>query len=183
MEKIKFKKDSNIIKLSEEIYLYKNFLEKAIADKYLTNLESFSEDQWHLHENYEPGDLNGDYWDGKLSLDIIDMQFQNTLVNYFAPDFWPYQHCNFIRLKTGESADESFEIYNFIDYKIALYLGNFSGGEIFFPKLNVEYKPESNDLLIFKSDINHKHITKTVTSGTRYAYIDFLVKHPGYFMA
>jgi hypothetical protein len=69
-----------------------------------------------------------------------------------------------------------------IPYKLALYVSDFGGGEIVFPNLDFEYKPESGDLLIFKASLEHEHYTKEVTSGSRYVYIDYLVKNPRYFM-
>ena len=69
-----------------------------------------------------------------------------------------------------------------IPYKIAVYVSDFSGGEIVFPNIGFEYKPEAGDLLIFKSGIEYEHYTKTVISGTRYVYMDYLIKHPAYYM-
>lgn len=178
-----FKLDKSTIMLGEEIYLIKNFIDKDKANGYLNTLESFEENEWHKHENVIPGDIEGDYWDGKLSLDILDIQFHDKVLNYFSPHrLWPYGHMNFVRLKAGQSSDLNVLISDHIKYKLAIYLGNWTGGEISFPELNVEYKPEHNDLVVFKVDEKHNHLTNPVLSGNRYAYIDFLVEHPGYFM-
>jgi hypothetical protein len=99
-----------------------------------------------------------------------------------------YQHANFVRLKTGQFAEINNNSSFYINddpiayYKIGLYIGDFEGGEINFPKINFKYKPEENDLLIFKVDREYEHETLEVTSGTRYAYMDCLIPHPGYFM-
>jgi hypothetical protein len=175
--------DESTIMLSEEIYLVKNFINKDQITKYLNQLESFEESDWHKHENVNPGDLEGDFWDGKLSLDILDTSFHDQVLNYFSPHgFWPYGHMNFVRLKPGQSSEINGLNVEYIKYKLAIYLGDWTGGEIYFPDLDIEYKPENNDLLVIKCDEKHKHLTKPVLSGNRYAYIDFLVEHPGYFM-
>lgn len=173
--------DKATVMLGEEIYLVKNFIDSNKMDEYLTALENFKESDWHKHENVNEGDLEGNYWDGKLSLDILDLQFHDRILNYFSPHgFWPYGHMNFVRLKPGESSESYTLNSDHIKYKLAIYLGNWTGGEISFPDLDIQYKPEHNDLIVIRSDYNH--LTKPVLSGNRYAYIDFLVEHPGYFM-
>lgn len=194
MERIIFKKnnltiepgeeillDKSTVMLGEEIYLVKNFLDSSMATKYLNELEGFKESDWHKHENVNRGDLKGNYWDGKLSLDILDLNFHDYVLNYFSPHgLWPYGHMNFVRLKPGESSDPNTLKADHIKYKLAIYLGNWTGGELYLPDLDIEYKPEHNDLIVMKAD--YEHLTKPVVSGNRYAYIDFLVEHPGYFM-
>lgn len=177
-----------MIKLNEEIYLYKNFLDKELLDIYKDKLNNFAEEDWHQHGNFEIGDHEQTFWGDKCSLDVIDNQFHDPIFNYFAPNYWMYQHANFVRLKTGQSSelDKNLSFYVngslIADYKIALYIGEFEGGEINFPNIELKYKPEENDLLIFKVDDTHSHETLEVLSGTRYAYMDCLIPHPGYFM-
>ncbi len=188
MHRIKFKGNPNLIELYDEIYVYKNFLEKETVDFYLNKLNSFEEDDWHQHGNYEIGDHEETFWGDKCSLDCIDRNFHDPIFNFFAPNYWMYQHDNFVRLKSGQGAEIDYNESFFVgetplgDYKIALYLGNFEGGKISFPDLNFSYQPENNDLLIFKIDKKYFHHTETVTDGTRYAYQDCLIYHPGYFM-
>jgi hypothetical protein len=61
-------------------------------------------------------------------------------------------------------------------------MSEFSGGEIVFPEINFEYKPEAGELLVFDIDSKLDHYTKPVTSGTRYVYMDYVIQHPGYYM-
>jgi hypothetical protein len=184
----KFKLDPNVEQIAEDIYLYKNFLSDEMANYYTAKLDAHDEPEWSTHGNYEPNDHENPFWNDKLSLDILEHHFHDNVFNYFAPDYWLYEHDNFVRLKTGESSDldnnEASHMLGirFPDYKIALYLGEFTGGEIMFPELDFQYKPESKDLLIFSTNASHSHRTKEVLSGTRYAYVDFLTYHPGYFM-
>ena len=64
-----------------------------------------------------------------------------------------------------------------IKYILGYYIGDFEGGEIVFND-SIEYKPESNDLLIFNS--KYKYSINNVISGTRYCYLDYVVENPGY---
>ena len=178
----------NLVEIKEGIYLYKNFLDNEILSTYKNKLKSFTENDWHQHGNFEIGDHEDTFWGDKCSLDIINRSFHDEIFNFFAPIYWMYQHDNFVRLKAGQFS-ELDDNHRFMlndklvaDYKIALYLGDFTGGAINFPELNFKYTPEENDLLVFKIDKAHSHRTETVLSGTRYAYMDCLVYHPGYFM-
>jgi hypothetical protein len=185
---IKFKEDPNVVEIHNDIFLYKNFLDPELLSDYRNKLDSFSENDWHQHGNFEIGDHEETFWGDKCSLDVIDYVFHDPIFNFFAPNYWMYQHANFVRLDSGQSSpvddNTSFYVndYKIADYKVALYLGEFEGGEISFPELDFKYKPEENDLLIFKVDKTYSHETLEVTSGTRYAYIDCLIPHPGYFM-
>lgn len=176
--------------IHEGIYSWKNYVPQERLDYYVNLLENLSEESWYIHCNSEDGDISGQFLDGKLSYDIVERPFMNKLITLFGTDMlWIYCHGNFLRLKTGEgsSREDSYTqivkgFAPFIQKKLAIYMSEFSGGEIVFPEIDFEYKPEPGELLVF--DINDKldHYTKPVTSGTRYVYMDYVIKHPGYFM-
>lgn len=185
----RFVSKKEIISLDPNIYLFKNFLNKDILDRLILKISELGKNDWFRHENIIPGDISGEYWDGKLSLDIIDQDFHDSLINFFAPEFWIFSHGNILKIESGESSNiehslsDKMEYYKeIIPYKMAVYLSDFGGGEIVFPNVGFEYKPEAGDLLIFKSGLEYEHYTKEVTSGTRYVYMDYLIKHPQYFM-
>lgn len=183
LSKIKFKEDPNLIQLAEEVYLYRSFYDNTIIQDLTDRLNSFQESDWHQHGNFEIGDHEDTFWGDKCSLDILNYEFHDKIFNFFSPNYWMYQHTNFVRLKQGQHSDltkTDESLTKLADYKVALYLGSFDGGAICFPELFFKYKPEPNDLLIFKSSYNHH--TEEVTSGTRYAYMDYLIYHPGYYM-
>jgi len=176
--------DKNTIEINPGIYLNKNFFDLSIADKYVRILQSHNEQEWHQHENIESGDIDGTFWEDKCGADIINtLDIHDPLLDVLAPSHWTYQHINFIRLRAGQRSEINLhQSAIFAEYKIAWYLGNFKGGEIVFPNLNFKYQPEHNDLLIFKINSDTHHYTDIVTSGTRYAYMDYIIPHPGYFM-
>jgi hypothetical protein len=183
----RFESKKEVKRLNSDIYLYKNFLDEESIGGINLKLSSLEKQDWLKHENIVPGDISGEYWDGKLSLDIIDQDFHDSLINFFAPEFWIFSHGNILRIQAGESSSaehslaQKLEYYKeIIPYKIAVYLSDFGGGEIVFPNIGFEYKPAAGDLLIFKSNL--EHYTKEVTYGTRYVYMDYLIKHPAYYM-
>jgi hypothetical protein len=187
--KNKWDQDPNLVKLYQNIYLYKGFLNKHLVEKYTRRLDSLMEEEWQTHYDSNPGDIDDMPFKDRLSLDIISADFHDELLNFFAPSHWMYEHTNFVRLSKGQSFgpenNDRFFINNhpIADYKISLYLGDFKGGKVCFPNQEVEYQPEANDLLIFKVDKDYIHEVKEVESGVRYSYIDYLIHHPGYFFA
>jgi len=50
---------------------------------------------------------------------------------------------------------------------------NYSGGEIEFPNFNITYKPKTGDILIFPSIFVYSHSINEITSGTRYAAVNW----------
>lgn len=186
-----FKDNKDVIEIYTEIYLYKNFLCFNKDQEYKSKLDLYTD--WNSHGNYKIGDhIKNDYsykWKDKLSVDFDIDYLSMSVVNLLAPVHWSFRHTNFIRLTTGESAPltRSYEemncLYSKPAYKLAYYVGEWTGGNLVFPKIKFEYTPQSNDLLIFSPDEQYVHFTEQVTSGTRYCYIDMVNYHPGYFIA
>jgi hypothetical protein len=57
-----------------------------------------------------------------------------------------------------------------IKYGIVYYANdNFDGGEIFYPKFNIEYKPKAGDLIIHPATMEYMHGVRDVSSGVRYS--------------
>lgn len=169
---------------------WKNYLNKEDLDLYVKLLDQCPEESWYFHANLETGDIAGDFLDGKLSLDVVYRPLHDKLITQFATKhLWIYCHGNFLRLRPGEGSsikDSSTELLvdyrPFIQDKIALYISEFSGGEIVFPEIGLEYKPEAGELLVIEIDEKLDHYTKPVKSGVRYVYMDYVIKHPGYYM-
>ena len=164
------------IKLSDGIYLYKNFYpDVEQIDSLLSSVTD-----WDSHGNYEPNDHTDEFWKGKLSPDFIDKRFHEYIINLIAPEYWILSHSNFMKL----GPEDNCPVYNNnipkeFEYILAYYAGNFTGGAITFLDADITYQPERNDLILFKP--TSIDISK-VKSGTRYSYLDYLIKHPGYIM-
>ncbi len=50
---------------------------------------------------------------------------------------------------------------------------NYSGGELYFPYLNISHKAKKGDIIIFPTNYVASHGVTEVTGGTRYAYLEF----------
>lgn len=51
---------------------------------------------------------------------------------------------------------------------------DYEGGEIVFPRFNIEIKPKANQLLIFPANYIYNHNVNEVTKGTRYSMVNWL---------
>jgi predicted 2-oxoglutarate/Fe(II)-dependent dioxygenase YbiX len=50
---------------------------------------------------------------------------------------------------------------------------DYVGGEIEFPEFDIFYKPQLGDILVFPSSFIYNHSVKEVTSGVRYAAVNW----------
>lgn len=110
----------------------------------------------------------------------------------FERDFdWAYK--KYIQdFKVPVSQKEDYEIlkYNegnfFIDHiddglfmtrKVSMvyyFNDDYEGGEIVFPRFNVEIKPKANQLALFPSNYMYNHNVNRVTKGVRYSMVNWL---------
>ena len=97
------------------------------------------------------------------------------------------------------SQDDRWSTCCLLDFGAVVYLGNFTGGAIFYPGINpdgtvkkdgneqdgcFEYTPERGDLVIHSAFEPYSHGVREVESGTRYAFSIFSLKaidNPGTF--
>lgn len=57
-----------------------------------------------------------------------------------------------------------------IEYGIVYYVNdNFDGGEIFYPKFDISYKPKAGDLIIHPGTLEYMHGVRDVSNGVRYS--------------
>ena len=180
---VPFRGNPNIEQVHEYLFLYKNFLNQETVDKYTKKLNSLSEEDWN-DENAQG------YWINKISPAMIEEDIHQPVLDLLSPIFLTYKVPSFYRLKKGEEAGiQTPDLYYgengqriIAHYKIAIYLGEFEGGEISFPDVKFEYKPNPGDLLLFKIHPFLNHWTKPVLSGTRYAYADLAIYNLRHFM-
>lgn len=92
---------------------------------------------------------------------------------------WYLDHDTFSVLKYGvgqkfvNHIDDHSDFHRRISF--VYYINdNYSGGEINFPRFNVSYKPNANELLVFPSTYVYNHSVSPVTDGTRYAVVSWV---------
>jgi predicted 2-oxoglutarate/Fe(II)-dependent dioxygenase YbiX len=68
-----------------------------------------------------------------------------------------------------EHIDGTDNGFSFRDISSLIYINNdYEGGEIYFPKQNIEIKPDSGDLVCFPGDKEYMHGVKEITNGKRF---------------
>jgi len=94
----------------------------------------------------------------------------NVRMNY-------WEVMNFIQYGAGqhfkEHADHGFS-YSATVSLVAYPNDDYEGGELYFPKLDVNIKPKAGDLYIFPSTYLFSHVAKPVISGRKYSIVTML---------
>ena len=90
-------------------------------------------------------------------------------------DYWEVM--NYIKYEPGqhfqEHADHGFS-YSATVSLVGYLNGDYEGGELYFPKLNLTIKPEAGDLYIFPSTYLFSHIAREVKEGVKYSLVTML---------
>lgn len=116
---------------------------------------------------------------GKIWKDLYEAQLpavQDYCNRYNVKmDYWEVM--NFIKYGPKqhfqEHADHGFS-YSATVSLVAYPNGDYVGGGLKFPKLNLEIQPEAGDLYIFPSTYLFSHIALPVQSGTKYSLVTML---------
>ncbi len=81
---------------------------------------------------------------------------------------------NYVRYKPGQHfsvhADSGFS-YNCTVSSVMYLNDDYEGGELWFPFLDLKYKPRAGDIVIFPSTYIYAHAAKPITAGTKYAAV------------
>jgi hypothetical protein len=168
-----------------QIYTSSNFISKDDSDKIINyidnNLDIFfasprgarwtlqfgtKEMVYHVHDLHPNAEILGGI--SPLVEGVLAKATQ-MVSEAFGKTVYP---CNFwlVRQDDGSTMDVHTDGGMHIDYTAVLYLSDIKeGGEIFFPRLSVEYKPEHGGLIMFPPRAeDYDHGVKSV-SGKRYS--------------
>lgn len=122
----------------------------------------------------------------------LDQAFNASLSNIFLPAFGTAEadykaehqletiwHDDYSILKygVGQKFVNHIDDHRDIHRRMSLvyYINDdYLGGEILFPRFNISYKPNANELLIFPSTYVYNHSVLPVIEGTRYAVVSWL---------
>jgi len=83
-------------------------------------------------------------------------------------DFNPHK-THIAKFLPGDGMHEHYDSSRPKDIATILYLNDdYVGGDIYFPKYNISFKPEPGDLLTFPDNPDFVHGVKAIEDGTRY---------------
>lgn len=81
---------------------------------------------------------------------------------------------NFVRYQPGDHfavhADHGFSYICTVS-SIVYLNDNYSGGELFFPYMDIKWKPEAGDMVFFPSTYIYAHASLPVTEGVKYSAV------------
>jgi hypothetical protein len=180
-----FKGFPGTIKIADEIFLYKNFVSKEEAKGLHNACLNYPNEIWN--DTVNPIE----WYNNKTTSPVEEAQGLLLKIQELVKDTHnATQSLSFMRMFPGDemhvhtdtcgddqpTANDHFETCAITEYGVVLYLNDcFNGGEIYYPDLNLEYKPEAGDLLIHHAMISHG--VKKVIEGVRYSYPTFLIKN------
>jgi 2OG-Fe(II) oxygenase superfamily len=132
-----------------------------------------------VHKNTNPNmsppekELN-DIWQDAYNtqIDAVDDYCRKYNIEM---NFW--EAMNFIKYGPNqhfqEHADHGFSYVATVSL-VAYPNDDYEGGELYFPKINLNIKPEAGDLYIFPSTYLFSHKAMPVISGTKYSIVTML---------
>lgn len=171
--------------------MIKNFISKDDAELLVDLAKNATVDEWSKY-NYTDRDDHNEWEDRILLLNqcsgfnlevktlVKDLfaKIQNEISSILKKDIYEYTGFNTIyRSIVGQSMKTHHDGGLGVKFKygIVLYLNNdYQGGEIFYPHINLEIKPEAYSLILHPAHEAYRHGVKEVTEGTRYSMTSFI---------
>ncbi len=186
-----FKTHPDAIKLADEIYVFKNFISPEECSRIVASLDTFSAPGWANESEYTETSEVTPYLQIVKGADLVELH--ERLTEIVSPDFEPLPSNSINRLLPGQSLHshwdspgeeeqvpdgvaDPYQTCHIVKYGSVVYLSEFEGGEIYYSRLGIEYKPEPGDLVIHSSFEDYEHGVRPVISGTRYVYSTFLIE-------
>lgn len=180
-----------IVNPDPNIFVIKNFITKEDAASLIELANISTEEEW---SNYNYTDRNeNDEWEDRILLlnncsgfdskrnKIVNDLFEKIkkeINNILKKDIYVYTGFNTIyRSVVGQAMKTHSDsgLGPKFKYGIVLYLNDdYTGGEIFYPKIEVEFKPEAYSLVLHPAHEAYRHGVKEVSLGTRYSMTSFL---------
>jgi hypothetical protein len=182
-----FEKHPDLIKIEENIWVIPNFITKEERQVYLDYVEQLPEEEWWKQ--------NRNWWVGKYisienskELTNIATVLFNRVKEYLPEDIYLGAFGSVHRLKEGqgmfihtdnpteerellnehgEKIGETHGHNNYCILAMVVYLNDFNGAELYFPRLNnFEYKANAGDLVLFPgTGVEYDHGVRTLLPG------------------
>jgi hypothetical protein len=173
------------------IFVIKNFIHADQATDLVNLAKTASAEEW-ANYNYTDRDEHNEWEDRILLLnncsgfDEEKRQAVSTLFDKIKKeinsilnkDIYEYTGFNTIyRSVVGQAMKTHSDsgLGPKFKYGVVLYLNDdYLGGEIFYPNIGLEFKPEAYSLVLHPAHEAYRHGVKEVSSGTRYSMTSFI---------
>lgn len=171
----------NLEKLSGQVWVLHEFLDESTAALLVDDISSLNDDVWYTNDVDDSS-----FWYGRnLHISKLSEQAQEAIKDAeirLSSVFSGYSKIHDIQsvLRTitdgkslGEHRDNSAENDITNMFGLIIYLNTeYSGGEIYYKDLGVDYKPRAGDLVVHYAGLVHG--VKKVTEGIRYILTSFV---------
>lgn len=187
----------NLIKYNEKIFHYPNFVSKELLEKINKIAYSFEMPDASFNDHVV------DWYQHKMTPPIPELrEVWNNLSELFYPEYVLQPDLKLQTIRPGDNgmfvhadspgrgnqnklkSPDTWNICCNLEFGMAVYFGDFTGGETFYPDLDIEIAPKPGDLIIHGATEKWKHGVREVTSGVRFAYSNFATRpedNPGTF--
>ena len=173
------------------IFVINNFITKEESNALTTVAKNATEEEWSIYNYTERGEDSE--WDDRIlileSCNSFDDKTNKIVIDLFEKikkeintilkkDIYEYTGFNTIyRSVIGQEMKTHSDsgLGPKFKYGVVLYLNDeYEGGEIFYPNIGLEFKPEAYSLLLHPAHEGYRHGVKKVSSGQRYSMTTFL---------
>ena len=163
---------------NNDIIIIHNFFNEEDNNVTLKELANSPDEPWIRGNNFAPtcyyakaapsNFFNDPVSDNVTEINRLAIDISDKLLN----DDLEYTQFGIItrNFKDGYFLHWDQENDSSIKYGIVYYFNdNYDGGEIFYPKLNIQYKPKARDLIIHPGTLEYMHGVRDVSNGVRYS--------------
>ena len=174
------KSHPNFFQVEENIWVIKKFVQDETCDSLVKFAESHSEENWWERNKRE-------WWHGKFlfvedeGIHKIFKSIKEQISTLFTDDWFLSDMGSIHRMQNGEgmfehsdNPTEDMGRNNFVQLSFVLYISDFEGGEIYYPRIlnpePLQYKASKGDLLIHPGVGRYLHGVKPVI-GDKIRYV------------
>ena len=158
-------------KIHEGIFEIENFLSEEENSKIMNFVSNLHQRSWQRDEDKKYFKINGN----KIFY-FLDSDIRNRIDNIFSSQYeiqqflavYKYEENDKHNSHTDDGTKEN------VRHGLVIYLNeDFDGGEVFYPELDITYKPKARSMLIHRASIWHEVLP--VKNGKRYVLTTFAI--------
>lgn len=177
-----FSNNSNFSSIGNDIWVYHNFLHKEELDLILNKIKVSGKALW-----------SGVYPQNQSTSNLKEAMVIAQRIKKLLPDgLYLNEHCSITRLMPDQGHGIHSDNHDFLEvrelsklvkdgdcfnlvynnvYGLVVYINDdYDGGEIFYTKQNITYKPKAGDLIIHSAEDHCEHGVNPVKTNVRYSF-------------
>jgi hypothetical protein len=180
----------HIEKIDKNIAIFKDFITLEESTLLLNLAKNSTESEWSNYNYTQKPE--SDEWDDRILIldkcsgfnqelrDLVNNIFDRIKTEVYALLQKDYDYVGFATIYRSVIGQE-MKTHNdsglgpSFKYGVVLYLNDdYDGGEIYYPNMGIEIKPEARSMVIHPAHEAYRHGVKKVLAGTRYSMTSFL---------